>query len=86
MTEPVIEVIDVVKSLGQGAGTVQAVKGVNLSVGAGELTLVMGPSGSGKCPWPIHGGAWSGRTRQDKAPAHRVCVSIVPPVSDLDCA
>jgi putative ABC transport system ATP-binding protein len=48
MTEPVIEVIDVVKSLGQGAGTVQAVKGVNLSVGAGELTLVMGPSGSGK--------------------------------------
>ncbi|HEX4112632.1 MAG TPA: ABC transporter ATP-binding protein [Stellaceae bacterium] len=48
MTEPVIEATDVVKTLGVGAGRVQALKGVNLSLACGELTLLMGPSGSGK--------------------------------------
>ena len=48
MTEPVVEAIDVVKFLGIGAGRVQALKGVSLSLAGGELALLMGPSGSGK--------------------------------------
>jgi putative ABC transport system ATP-binding protein len=48
MTKAVIEAIDVVKLLGQGAAQVQALKGVSLAVTGGELTLLMGPSGSGK--------------------------------------
>jgi putative ABC transport system ATP-binding protein len=48
MTGPVIEVVDVVKCLGKGAGRVQALKGVSLAIACGELTLLMGPSGSGK--------------------------------------
>src|SRR5262249_1155537 len=48
MSEPVIEAVDVVKFLGHGAGTVQALKGVTLALAGGELTVVMGPSGSGK--------------------------------------
>ena len=43
-----MEVIDVTKSLGEGAGRVMAVKGASLSLYGGELTLLMGPSGSGK--------------------------------------
>ncbi|MPZ38083.1 MAG: ATP-binding cassette domain-containing protein [Rhizobiales bacterium] len=48
MTAPVIEAIDTVKFLGDGAAQVQALKGVSLAVTGGELTLLMGPSGSGK--------------------------------------
>ncbi|HXX52438.1 MAG TPA: ABC transporter ATP-binding protein [Xanthobacteraceae bacterium] len=48
MTIPVLEAIDVVKFLGTGAGRVEALKGVNLSLSGGELVLLMGPSGSGK--------------------------------------
>ena len=48
MTEAVLDVVDVVKNLGRGAGEVQALKGVNLSLNGGELVLLMGPSGSGK--------------------------------------
>jgi putative ABC transport system ATP-binding protein len=48
MTEPVIEAVDVVKFLGQGAAQVQALKGISLALRGGELTLLMGPSGSGK--------------------------------------
>ena len=38
----------IVKTLGQGAGAVRALKGVDLELKSGELTLLMGPSGSGK--------------------------------------
>ncbi|MBV8631569.1 MAG: ABC transporter ATP-binding protein [Silvibacterium sp.] len=48
MSEPVIDAVDVVKFLGRGAGRLQALKGVNLSLRGGELVLLMGPSGSGK--------------------------------------
>jgi putative ABC transport system ATP-binding protein len=48
MSESVIDAVDVAKFLGHGAGRVQALKGVNLSLRGGELVLLMGPSGSGK--------------------------------------
>lgn len=48
MTGPVVEAQGVVKTLGEGAGRVQAVKGVDIALQPGELTLLMGPSGSGK--------------------------------------
>jgi len=48
MSETALEAIDVVKVLGKGAGRVEALKGVSLSVATGELALLMGPSGSGK--------------------------------------
>ena len=44
----VLQANDIVKELGQGAGKVRALKGVNLTLEAGQLTLLMGPSGSGK--------------------------------------
>lgn len=48
MSESVIDAVGVAKFLGHGAGRVQALKGVNLSLRGGELVLLMGPSGSGK--------------------------------------
>jgi len=48
MTSTMIEATNVVKTLGDGAGRVEALKGINLSLAGGELTLLMGPSGSGK--------------------------------------
>jgi putative ABC transport system ATP-binding protein len=43
-----LELRGVSKVYGQGAAEVHALRGVNLSVGAGAMIAVMGPSGSGK--------------------------------------
>lgn len=48
MSAPVMEAVGIAKTLGEGAGQVQALKDVNLSLSGGELALLMGPSGSGK--------------------------------------
>jgi putative ABC transport system ATP-binding protein len=48
MTEIMLEVTDIRKVLGDDAGRLEVLKGINLSLGGGELTLLMGPSGSGK--------------------------------------
>ncbi len=48
MKDCIIEAKAVKKTLGRGAGKVQALSGVDLSLRRGELTLLMGPSGSGK--------------------------------------
>lgn len=49
MTRPsVLTARGIRKTLGEGAGQVEALKGVSLTVHSDELTLLMGPSGSGK--------------------------------------
>jgi putative ABC transport system ATP-binding protein len=48
MTEAILDAVDVVKFLGAGAGRVEALRGVSVTLAGGELALLMGPSGSGK--------------------------------------
>ncbi len=47
-TQPLIELKGVTKTYGQGATALQALKGVDLSIEAGDFVAIMGPSGSGK--------------------------------------
>ncbi|GAB4218583.1 MAG: ABC transporter ATP-binding protein [Rhodoferax sp.] len=46
--EPLIALRGVTKTYGQGASALQALKGVNLDIQAGDFVAIMGPSGSGK--------------------------------------
>lgn len=48
MTEAVIAMKDVHLTLGEGASSVDVLKGVSLEVARGEATGIVGPSGSGK--------------------------------------
>ncbi len=43
-----MEARGIVKVLGEGAGKVRALKGVDVTLCSGEMALLMGPSGSGK--------------------------------------
>ncbi|MEM7467634.1 MAG: ABC transporter ATP-binding protein [Pseudomonadota bacterium] len=48
MSEPTLAAVDVHKRFGEGALTVDVLKGVNLAVNAGESVAILGSSGSGK--------------------------------------
>ncbi|MDI1245048.1 MAG: ABC transporter ATP-binding protein [Rhodoferax sp.] len=48
MSQPLIELKAVTKTYGQGATALQALKGVDLVIEAGDFVAIMGPSGSGK--------------------------------------
>jgi putative ABC transport system ATP-binding protein len=45
---PLIELKAVTKTYGQGSTALQALKGVDISIEAGDFVAIMGPSGSGK--------------------------------------
>ena len=48
MSEPIIKLIDITKTFGEGEAAFQALKGVNLAVNEGDFIAIMGASGSGK--------------------------------------
>jgi putative ABC transport system ATP-binding protein len=87
-----LEMHGVSKSYGEGATEVQALRGVELSVDAGELVAVMGPSGSGKSTMLtiagsleqptagevlVGGAALSAMTRNDRAQLRRRSIGYV---------
>jgi len=48
MSAPLIQLRGVTRRYGTGAAELLALKGIDLSIGAGEFIAIMGPSGSGK--------------------------------------
>ncbi|CAO1651309.1 ABC transporter ATP-binding protein [Parasphingorhabdus sp. NYA22] len=48
MSEPIIKLIDITKTFGEGEAAFQALKGVNLAINEGDFIAIMGASGSGK--------------------------------------
>lgn len=46
--DPILTLRDLTKSFGEGDAETQVLKGIDLSLGAGELVALLGPSGSGK--------------------------------------
>ena len=48
MSDPLIRLRNITKVYGEGATLLQALKGVNLDIEAGDFVAIMGPSGSGK--------------------------------------
>jgi putative ABC transport system ATP-binding protein len=48
MSEPIIRLEGLRKAYGQGRHRLEVLKGIDLSVEAGEMASIMGPSGSGK--------------------------------------
>jgi putative ABC transport system ATP-binding protein len=87
-----LELREVVKTYGSGSAEVQALRGVSLSVAAGQMVAVMGPSGSGKSTLltiagsledpdsgevVISGSALSGMSRNAKARLRRRTVGYV---------
>ena len=47
-TSPVIEIVGLRKTYGEGEASVEAIRGIDLKVNEGEFLSVMAPSGSGK--------------------------------------
>ncbi|HEY9091363.1 ABC transporter ATP-binding protein [Parasphingorhabdus sp.] len=48
MSKPIIKLIEITKTFGEGEAAFQALKGVNMEINEGDFIAIMGASGSGK--------------------------------------